>query len=133
MKTKNILLTLLGLIAYLNVSAQEIKVERKGFLIGLSAGAGVVSMADNESSFDLTQGGISLPNLKVGWMVSERTAIVAVLPGMIYTENGKDRSFEAIIPSVQHWVGERWWLSGGLGLGMDFPAFYEVEEVQEET
>ncbi len=133
MKSRNILLTLTFMISFLKLSAQETKVERSGFLIGFSAGAGVITIADNKCSFDLTQGGISFPGLKIGWMASERTAILAVLPGMTYTENGKDRSFEAIIPSVQHWIGDRWWLSGGVGLGMDFPAFYEVNEVKDES
>lgn len=128
MKTLNIFFTLIIAIISLNLSAQDIQIERSGFVFGFSAGAGVVSLSDNEAGFDQAEGGITFPSLKLGWMVSERTAIVAVMPGMIYNEDQKDRSFESIIPSVQYWAGDRFWLSGGVGLGMDMPAFYEADD-----
>ena len=78
------------------------------------------------------QGGISLPNLKFGWMLNDRLALMATLPGMIYDFEDHDRSFEAFIPSLQYWVGDRWWVNGGMGLAMDFPAFYEVEDIKNE-
>jgi len=127
MKTLNILFTIAFAAISLNLSAQDIQLERSGFIFGFSAGAGVVSLSDNEAGFDQAEGGITFPSLKLGWMVSERTAIVAVVPGMIYNEDQKDRSFESIIPSVQYWAGDRFWLSGGVGMGMDMPAFYEAD------
>lgn len=112
----------------------ENTVKRKGFVIGLGAGAGVISIADSdaENPFDDAQGGISLPNLKIGWMLNERTALLATFPGLIYDYEGKDRSFESFMPSLQYWVSDRWWVNGGIGLAMDFPAFYEVDDFKDE-
>jgi len=109
-------------------------IERKGFVFGVGVGGGVVSISDSnqEVPFDEVQGGISLPNLKFGWMVNDRLAILATLPGMIYALEGKDRSFEAFIPSVQYWVKDRWWINGGIGLAMDMPALYEFDDLKSE-
>ena len=128
---KNVLmlaLSLFALTAFAQQEAQEI--ERKGFIIGFSAGAGVVSISDSnqEVPFDEAHGGFSFPNLKFGWMVSDRLAIMANLPGMSYEYDDKDRSFDALIPSVQYWMKDRWWINGGFGLAMDSPAIYEKND-----
>ena len=109
-------------------------IERKGFVFGFGIGGGVISIADSndEVPFDEAQFGISLPNLKFGWMLNDYLAILATFPGMIYDYEGKDRSFEAFIPSVQYWVNDRWWINGGIGLAMDFPALYEVDDLKNE-
>lgn len=112
----------------------EPTLERNGFIFGFSVGGGVVSISDSnqEVPFDEAQGGISFPDLKFGWMVNDRLAILATMPGMIYEYEGKDRSFDAFIPSVQYWVKDRWWINGGIGLAMDFPALYEVSRIKDE-
>lgn len=109
-------------------------VQREGFVIGFGIGGGVISVSDSyqEVAFDKASGGISFPNLKIGLMLSDRLALLATFPGMIYEHEGKDRSFEAFIPSLQYWVGDRWWINGGIGLAMDFPAFYEVDDFKDE-
>ena len=109
-------------------------VQREGFVIGFGIGGGVISVSDSyqEVAFDKASGGISLPNLKIGLMLSDRLALLATFPGMIYEHEGKDRSFEAFIPSLQYWVGDRWWINGGIGLAMDFPALYEVDDFKDE-
>jgi len=103
------------------------QMERKGFVIGFGIGAGFISTSDSdqEVAFDDAQGGGSFPNLKLGWMVNDRLAILGMYSGMIYEYEGKDRSFDALMPSVQYWVKDRWWLNAGAGLAMDFPALYE--------
>lgn len=132
---KNILIIVLTFCT-LTVFGQydDTAMERKGFLIGFGIGGGVISISDRgqEVPFENAQGGISLPNLKLGWMLNDRLAILATLPGMIYDDKGKDRSFEAIIPSIQYWVRDRWWINGGVGVAMDFPAFYEVRDFRDE-
>ncbi len=112
----------------------EPAIEREGFVIGFGIGGGVISVSDSnqEVPFDKASGGISLPNLKIGWMLSERMALLATFPGMIYEYEGRDRSFEAFIPSLQYWPSSRWWVNGGIGLAMDFPAFYEVDDFKDE-
>ncbi len=115
--------------------ADSAPMQRKGFVFGVGIGGGVVSISDSnqEIPFEEAKGGISLPNLKLGWMVNDRLAILATFPGMIYEYEGKDRSFDAFIPTVQYWVKDRWWINGGVGLAMDFPAFYEVDDFKEEA
>ena len=107
-------------------------VERKGFVIGLGVGVGAISIADSnaETPFDEAQGGLSLPNLKIGFMLSDRMALLATFPGMIYEVDDRDRSFEAFIPSLQYWVNDRLWVNGGIGLAMDFPALYDMKGLE---
>lgn len=102
-------------------------IERKGFVFGVGLSGGVISISDseNEVPFDDSQGGISLPNLKIGWMVNDRLAVLATFPGIVYKYEGKDRSFDAFMPSVQYWIKDRWWINGGIGLAIDGPALYE--------
>lgn len=112
----------------------ENTVTREKFVIGFGVGGGVISLADSntETDFDEAQGGISFPNLKIGWMLNDRTALLATFPGMIYEMDGKDRSFDGFVPVVQYWMNDRWWISGGMGLAMDFPAYYEVDDFKDE-
>lgn len=104
--------------------AQNISPIRKGFTIGGSAGIGVLHFTKGMESKG-TSGDISLPNMKVGWFVKEDLAVYLNTVGQIYEINGRDRSFEGIIPSVQFWTSDRWWLSGGFGAALDTRAFYE--------
>ena len=103
------------------------QIERKGFVLGFGIGGGVISISDSdqEEPFDEAQGGGSFPNLKLGWMINERLAIFGLYSGMGYEYEDKDRSFDALMPSVQYWVKDRWWVNAGAGLAMDFPAIYE--------
>ncbi|MBC8046270.1 MAG: hypothetical protein H7Y00_05700 [Fimbriimonadaceae bacterium] len=131
-------LTILFLFSILfnaNMHAQNnASFERKGFIFGAAIGISSVSLkypsqpTQNEIS-------ASLPNFKIGTMISNRTAVVVYLPGSIYTYEGsgrnRDRGFEAIIPSVQYWLKDRWWILGGAGLGMDAPAFYDIKNEEE--
>lgn len=105
-------------------------IERKGLLIGIGLGAGAISIDDSSSGehFDEGQFGFSFPDLKIGYFLNQRTAILLNTTGMIYKYGDYDRSFEALMPSVQYWVGDRWWVNAGAGLGADMPAFYDVED-----
>ncbi len=109
-------------------------VEREGFVFGFSIGGGAISIADSdqENPFDEAQGAISLPNLKFGWMLNDRLALMATFHGLIYEYEGSDRSFDAITPSLQYWIKDRWWINGGFGLAIDGPALYEIDDLDEE-
>lgn len=112
----------------------EKTLERKGFIFGTSVGLSTLKL---NFTGQPTQRNISLslPNFKVGAMISKRTALVLYLPGTIYTYKlegrQRDRGFEAIIPSVQYWLKDRFWLLGGVGIGMDAPVFYDIKDETE--
>ncbi|MFY0590998.1 hypothetical protein [Roseivirga sp.] len=125
---KNILITIFIFYAFLSYGQNEaIQIERKGFIIGFGLGGGVISISDSDQEvpFDEAQFGGTFPNLKFGWMVNDRLAILGMYSGMGYEYEGKDRTFDAFMPSVQYWVKDRWWINAGAGLAMDFPVFYE--------
>ena len=103
---------------------------RDGFMFEFGLGGGIISIEDSSGlqSFDDVQGGGTFPELKFGYMLNERFAVTASLPGMIYEFQDNDRHFGGIIPSVQFWVKDRWWIHGGAGLAIDSPALYDIEE-----
>lgn len=100
--------------------------DRKGFVIGLGLGAGALTLNTN----DTTKVGFSttFPNIKVGYMLSKRLALLALLPGANYKYYGKDRGFEGITIAAQYWLKDKWWVLGGTGLTFDAPAFYTVKD-----
>lgn len=100
--------------------------ERKGFLFGAGVGAGSLVLKTNDTtdvSFSTT-----LPNLKIGYMVHPRLAVLVMLPGANYKYKGKDRGFEGLVFATQYWIKDRWWVLGGTGLTFDAPAFYTVKD-----
>ncbi|HCD52137.1 MAG TPA: hypothetical protein DEQ34_06810 [Balneolaceae bacterium] len=124
MKT-SITLLLLVFLSVQAMAQHSNQPERKGFMIGVSAGMGFASITGDAPELDNTSD-INLPNLKLGWMVKPNLAVLITNPGASYQIVGKDRSFDGIIPSLQYWTRPEWWVSGGFGLGMDGPAFYET-------
>ncbi len=103
-------------------------VERKGFIIGLGLGAGTLSLNTNDTStltFSTT-----LPNIKIGYLINERLALFAILPGANYKYKGNDRGFEGIVVAAQYWIKDKWWVNGGAGLTFDAPAFYTVDDLE---
>ena len=104
--------------------------KRNGFMFEFSVGGGVISVEDSQGiqTFDKSQGAISFPELKFGYMLNENLAITASMPGMIYKFNNNDRHFGGLIPSVQYWVKDRWWIHGGIGLAIDSPALYDIKD-----
>ena len=103
---------------------------RDGFMFEFGLGGGLISIEDSTGPqrFDDTQGGGTFPELKFGYMVNNRLAVTLSAPGMIYTFNDNDRHFGGIIPSVQYWVKDRWWIHGGIGLAIDSPALYDIKD-----
>lgn len=112
--------------AFAQTKFEKKPVERKGFVIGVGLGAGTLTLNTNDSTkvaFSTT-----LPNIKVGCMLNERLALLALLPGANYKYNGKARGFEAVIIAGQYWVKDKWWILSGTGLTFDAPAFYTVKD-----
>lgn len=113
---------------------QDRTFERKGFVFGASIG---ISSSRLAFANQPAQRGISasLPNFKTGAMVAKRMAVLLYLPGTLYDFKNegrvRDRGFEAITPSVQYWWNHRTWVLGGVGIGLDAPAFYDIKQEEE--
>lgn len=103
---------------------------RDGFTFEFVLGGGIISIEDNAGmqTFDKSQGTFIFPDLKLGYMLNNRLSINVSAPGMIYTVNDNDRHFGGIIPAVQYWVKDRWWIHGGAGLAIDSPALYDIQD-----
>ncbi len=126
MKTLTIVALILfsALTAHAQQTAQQEAPIRKGFTLGGSAGVGVLHFTDGATD-NQTSGNISLPNMKIGWFLTPRTALYLNTTSQIYETNGRDRSFEGYIPTIQYYTGSKWWVSGGFGPSLDTRAFYE--------
>lgn len=113
-----------------NDTTNETTFQRDGFIFEFGLGGGIISVEDSKGiqTFDKSQGAISFPELKFGYMLNDRLAITAAMPGMIYEFQDNDRHFGCFIPSVQYWVKNRWWIHGGIGLAIDSPALYDIED-----
>ncbi len=131
-----IITVILFLIFALNCIAQENSqvAERKGFIFGTSAGVSYLNLKF-EGFQNQNTVAASFPNFKIGSMISKNTALLLHLPGSVYnyTLSGRqrDRGFEGIIPSIQHWTNDRMWLLAGIGISMDAPAFYDIKTEDE--
>ncbi len=128
---RTVFLTIALILVSFILEAQEKEVaNRKGFVIGLGIGGGAISVSDADTSqdFDKGQGALTVPNLKIGLMLNKKIALLLNTSGMIYSYNDYDRSFETILPSIQYWMGENWWLNGGIGLAIDMPALYDIKD-----
>ena len=117
-------------ITYAQNTNPETSTQRDGFIIEFSVGGGLISLEDSADiqTFDKSQGTFSFPDLKLGYMLNEKLAITAAMPGNIYEFQDNDRHFGGFIPSLQYWVKDRWWIHGGIGLAIDAPALYDIED-----
>ncbi len=121
---------LLPSITYGQNTDPETTTIRDGFIIEFVVGGGIISLEDTAGiqTFDKSQGTFSFPDLKLGYMLNERLAITVSMPGNIYEFQDNDRHFGGFIPSVQYWVKDRWWIHGGIGLAIDSPALYDIQD-----
>ena len=121
---------LVSSMTYAQNTNPETSTQRDGFIIEFSVGGGLISLEDSEGiqTFDKSQGTFVFPDLKFGYMLNENLAITAAIPGNIYEFQDNDRHFGGFIPSVQYWVKDRWWIHGGIGLAIDSPALYDIED-----
>ena len=133
-KTTFIALLLLSTITLAQNNTNNNLNERKGFLFEIGLGGGIISIEDSEKiqTFDKVQGAFSFPELKVGYMLNDKLAITASMPGMIYEFQDNDRHFGGFIPSVQYWVKDKWWIHGGIGLAIDSPALYDIKDANDD-
>jgi len=131
LKTACIAFTLITTMGFTqNSSNAQNSFNREGFMFEFIVGGGIISIEDSAGmqTFDKSQGTFVFPDVKLGYMLNERLAITASLPGMIYEFQDNDRHFGGFIPSVQYWVKDRWWIHGGAGLALDGPALYDIKD-----
>lgn len=104
--------------------------QREGFMFEFTVGGGIISIEDSEGiqTFDESQGTFVFPDIKLGYMLNEKLAITVSMPGNIYKFQDNDRNFGGLIPSVQYWVKDCWWIHGGIGLAIDSPALYDIKD-----
>lgn len=121
-------------IATVSLAQNNTAIERKGFVfgVGVSAGSFYVQDSNVPNGLNKTEGVIGLPDLKIGYMINSKTAIILTAAGAIYKLNkSRDQSFQVFTPTIQYWMKEKLWISGGFGIGMDSPAFYEMKDINE--
>lgn len=121
---------LVSSITYAQNTDSEKTTGRDGFIFEFLVGGGIISIEDSAGiqTFDKSQGAFVFPDLKLGYMLNDKLAITAAMPGNIYEFQDIDRHFGSFIPSLQYWVKERWWIHGGIGLAIDSPALYDIED-----
>jgi hypothetical protein len=118
---------LLG-ITTLTYSQTEKIIKRKGVIFGTSYGIGSIfqSFPDKKQN-DV---GFSL-ELKLGYMLRPNLALLISSNVSIYDYSGfgrdRKRDFGVLAPSVQYWINDKLWVSGGVGLGGDNPVFWDIK------
>lgn len=132
---KSILITICTLLCLTAYSQNKNQLNRKGFVIGISAGV------SNSTMFfpTKTQNNTNLAlNWKIGYMIKPNLALLLNGSVSIYSYNlsGRERKrdFGGIFPSAQYFVSDKFWILGGIGIGTDAPVFYDLKpENKEET
>ncbi|MBU3010695.1 hypothetical protein KO506_04740 [Polaribacter vadi] len=121
---------LLSSITYAQNTNSEKTTQREGFIFEFVVGGGSISLEDSAGiqTFDTSQGTFVFPDLKLGYMLNEKLAITISMPGNIYEFQDNDRNFGGLIPSLQYWVKDKWWIHGGFGLAIDSPALYDIKD-----
>ena len=83
------IITILLILSFNQVFSQNkdlyYSTDRKGIIFGLGCGAGLLSLShDTETGENSTAFSYSIPNIKVGYMINNRLALYALLPGATY-------------------------------------------------
>jgi outer membrane protein W len=134
---KTIITVLLSSLSVLSYAQNEQMVTRKGFVFGTSIGvSNSIQSFPNKSQNDI---GFGL-GVKLGYMINPNITILLTtnVSGYEYSGIGRTRKrdFGILAPSVQYWFKERFWVLGGIGLGVDAPVFFDIknpETNKEET
>ena len=126
---KTAIAILLSSLAMFGYAQNEQTVIRKGFAFGTSIGiSNTVQSFPNKSQNDIDFG----LDLKLGYMINPNLAILLTsnVSGYEYSGIGRTRKrdFGVLAPAVQYWFKERFWISGGVGLGLDAPVFFDIKD-----
>lgn len=122
-------------ITTLGITQSKNEIVRKGLVFGFSAGIANSYLrfpTKNQNDANLAL------NWKAGYMPYPKLAFLFNGAVSIYEYDLSDRTrlrdFGGIFASAQYYLGDKFWILGGLGIGTDAPVFYDVEpENQIET
>lgn len=129
MRFKIILLAMCSIFFAQTIVAQvKTDFQRKGFVFGTSLGIANSKLDFPDKSEMQTDLGI---DLKIGYMLNPRIAILLMSNVSIYDYSGfgrdRKRDFGVLSPSIQYWLKDKYWISGGIGIGGDNPVFWDIE------
>jgi len=122
----------IGLLLWMNTLVQAQNkpgVERKGIIFGTSIGLAHARQSfpdkkQNDTDFAL--------DFKLGYMIKPTLAVLLTsnVSGYQYSGIGRSRKrdFGILAPSIQYWLNDRFWVLGGVGLGVDAPVFFDIED-----
>lgn len=88
-------------------------VGRKGFLVGFSFGGGQIDCEDCDSR------GAGAFDFRLGWTVTERFSLQATIGAVAREEGPASLSTVSLTGGGQYWLGRRFWLGAGVGVGED--------------
>lgn len=110
-------------------SQNEQRITRKGFVFGASMGISQSILTfpkENQSETHLALG------FKLGYMLNPNLALLLTSNTSIYSYSGigreRLRDFGVLAPSIQYWYKDKFWIMGGVGLGVDAPVFFDIKE-----
>lgn len=110
-------------------SQNKAPITRKGFVIGTSIGVSQSIQSFPNKSQNNTDFGF---DLKLGFMIKPNIAFLLTsnVSGYDYSGIGRarKRDFGVLAPTVQYWFRERFWALAGVGLGIDAPVFFDIED-----
>jgi hypothetical protein len=89
-------------------------IQRDGFVIGFSLGAGVLAN-DSCDRCDSLEGAAG--EFHVGWMVTPRLALLAEGYAVSHTKQDMTLSQSMGVLAAQYWLTPKFWLKAGLGSG----------------
>lgn len=119
---------LIGIASFSYSQNKEI-INRKGFIIGTSIGVSHSIQSFPNKSQNNTDFGF---DLKFGYMVKPKIALLVTsnVSGYDYIGIGRPRKrdFGVLAPTIQYWLGDRFCGLVGIGLGIDAPVFFDIED-----
>lgn len=102
---------------------------RDGFVFGTSIGVSYSIQSFPNKSQNNTDFGF---DFKLGYMVKPNIALLLTssVSGYDYSGIGRSRKrdFGVLAPTVQYWLGDKFWVLAGIGLGLDAPVFYDIKD-----
>jgi hypothetical protein len=92
--------------------------QRDGITVGVDIGLGMTHVSLGDFGSD-SEGGLSGLNLSLGGFLSPSMAIILRVSGTTFGEFGADQSISGFLGgAVQAWVGPKFFVGGGAGIGI---------------